>query len=606
MKINASALLHPATVKTLPVKTGSVGLPKLSSPAASVNSVISNAQAVSSQTQSVQGITDWVAARPSYEMSATTGMINSESMSVPMTLQLKKGASYSFSGAYAYSFTGKSAPAVSITVTDAQGKVVSTKKSNSLSYVASADGNFTVTMAITPAKGFSAKFTRYQLNAYQTLSKLPLTSGDKNIDAVLAGGANWWHDAGQVAKTSTTVIAPNVKQIEGARNTIYYDYLSGSESYLSAADKKGFVATAQAQKGAIESAFSYLSSLVNVTFEQDALRADIKFGNNDQTSSAGYATYPSPDPNRPSILMLDNSNNPENAGAQLGVKGSYGWQTLIHELGHAMGLKHPGAYNAGGGSTPGPYLPKTLDNRSMSIMSYNNATASTIVTLTGTSTDTSYSLRTSTAASTPSTYQVFDMAALQYLYGANTTTPATSLAVTDAFSKFETVWAPQGVEIDASTTTRSNLFDLRAGGYSSIAVRTEASHLADFKAQLKSQGFNDAKANAAASSVMSSLKAKKADATLYNGKNAMALSYGSQYSKVLGGAAADKFYSGTYSTDVDGGEGVDTLYLQGTVKDWVIDRTEGRATAKAGGAVIKFSNMEAIAYYKATEALVRA
>ena len=137
-------------------------------------------------------------------------------------------------------------------------------------------------------------------------------------------------------------------------------------------------------------------------------------------------------------------------------------------------------------------------------------------------------------------------------------------------------------------------------------MRTEASHLADFKAQLKSQGFNDAKANAAASSVMSSLKAKKADATLYNGKNAMALSYGSQYSKVLGGAAADKFYAGTYSTDVDGGEGVDTLYLQGTVKDWVIDRTEGRATAKAGGAVIKFSTMEAIAYYKATEALVRA
>ena len=51
---------------------------------------------------------------------------------------------------------------------------------------------------------------------------------------------------------------------------------------------------------------------------------------------------------------------------------------------------------------------------------------------------------------------------------------------------------------------------------------------------------------------------------------------------------------------------MDTLYLQGTVKDWVIDRTEGRATAKAGGAVIKFSNMEAIAYYKATDALIHA
>jgi hypothetical protein len=180
------------------------------------------------------------------------------------------------------------------------------------------------------------------------------------------------------------------------------------------------------------------------------------------------------------------------------------------------------------------------------------------------------------------------------------------MAVTDTFNKFETVWAPQGIELDAAATTRSNLFDLRACGYRSIAVRTEASHLADFKAQLKSQGFNDAKANIAASSVMSSLKAKKADATLYNGKNTMALSYGSKYSKVVGGAAADKFFAGTYSTDINGGDGVDTLYLQGTVKDWVVDRAAGSATAKSGGAVIKFSNMEAIAYYKATDALIHA
>jgi serralysin len=345
--------------------------------------------------------------------------------------------------------------------------------------------------------------------------------------------------------------------------------------------------------------------LVNVSFLKDAERADIKFGNNDQTASAGYATYPSTDPSRPSILMLDNSNNPQNAGAQLGVKGSYGWQTLIHELGHAMGLKHPGAYNAGGGTTPGPYLPKTLDNRSVSIMSYNNPTQSTVVTLTGTSTDTSYSLSTSTAASTPSTYQVTDIAALQYLYGAKTTTQTPKQIVSDTYRNFETVWAPQGAELDAATTTRSNLFDLRAGAYSSIAVRTEASHLADFRAQLKSQGFNDAKASTAASAVMSSLKAKKMDTTLYSGKNAMALSYGSQFTKVVGGTADDKFYASNYSTDVNGGQGVDTLYLQGTAKDWVIDRTNGNASAKSGGATIKFSNIEAIAFYQATDALIR-
>ena len=424
MKISASALLQPATAKNLPVKTGSVGLPKPTGSAVPVNGLSSNAQASVTQTQSVQGVTDWVAARPNYEMSATTGMVNVEATSVPMTLQLKKGGSYAFSGAYSYSYTGNTTPAVSITVTDAQGKVVSSTKGNALNYVAPSDGQFTVTLSITPAKGFSAKFTRHQLNAFQTLSKIPVSSGDKNLDAVLAGGSNWWHDAGAVATPSATAIAPNVKQITGARTTIYYDYLSGTESFLSAADKKGFAPIADTQKAAITSAFSYLSSLVNVTFEQNAQLADIKFGNNDQTSSAGYASYPSTNPSRPSILMLDNSNNPENAGAKLAEKGGYGWYTLIHELGHAMGLKHPGAYNAGGGSTPGPYLPKALDNRSTSVMSYNNPAASTIVSLTGTATDTSYSLRTSTAASIPSTYQALDIAALQYLYGANTNTQA--------------------------------------------------------------------------------------------------------------------------------------------------------------------------------------
>jgi hypothetical protein len=28
--------------------------------------------------------------------------------------------------------------------------------------------------------------------------------------------------------------------------------------------------------------------------------------------------------------------------------GSYNWSTIIHETGHALGLKHPGNYNAGG------------------------------------------------------------------------------------------------------------------------------------------------------------------------------------------------------------------------------------------------------------------
>jgi serralysin len=53
--------------------------------------------------------------------------------------------------------------------------------------------------------------------------------------------------------------------------------------------------------------------------------------------------------------------------------GSYTWQVLLHETAHALGLKHPGNYNAGGGGTRGPYLSKATDTRGNTLMSYHNA-----------------------------------------------------------------------------------------------------------------------------------------------------------------------------------------------------------------------------------------
>lgn len=44
--------------------------------------------------------------------------------------------------------------------------------------------------------------------------------------------------------------------------------------------------------------------------------------------------------------------------------------TILHEVGHAMTLKHPGNYDAGGATAPGPYLPAALDNNKYSVMAY--------------------------------------------------------------------------------------------------------------------------------------------------------------------------------------------------------------------------------------------
>jgi Peptidase M10 serralysin C terminal len=76
-----------------------------------------------------------------------------------------------------------------------------------------------------------------------------------------------------------------------------------------------------------------------------------------------------------------------------GVPGSYGYRTLLHETLHALGLKHPGRYNISGVLPEPPYLDANLDHIGNSIMSYNGGGAN------------------------PVTPMVYDVAALQYLYG---------------------------------------------------------------------------------------------------------------------------------------------------------------------------------------------
>jgi hypothetical protein len=404
-------------------------------------------------------------------------------------------------------------------------------------------------------------------------------TGDKNINAMILGGTQyWWRNASDPITTSDDLVKAGVYAMGAgsSKTTITYSFLTELPDD-NLADSKGFREMSAEQKAGVLKAFDYLSSLVGVSFVEGptAGQADINFGTNNQYTlgSSGYANVPNGSGDHPVYLFLDNG--PGNVNTSMAT-GSYGWQTLIHEMGHTLGLKHPGNYNASGGTMPGPFLPTALDNRAYTLMSYKNPAGSMEVTKT-TSNNISYTY--SAQSVNPSTYMMYDIAALQFLYGKGTGAGLDAYQVntfTADWSGMQTLWMPQDGSIDASAVENSNIIDLRQGAFSSINVIPK--------------------------SVTDSFpKSLQTDAT-YMGLNNVGLAFGSQVTTAKGGSAVDVFYASLDNdVTIDGGDGDDTVYLAGVEDDWRFDDQTNTYTnvTLASRVAVTVSNVEAIKFYKA-------
>lgn len=236
--------------------------------------------------------------------------------------------------------------------------------------------------------------------------------------------------------------------------------------------------------------------------------------------------------------------------------GSYGFLTDIHEIGHSLGLSHPDTYDAASGATPSFAADASYDRdqRRDTVMSYFGGYDPATHAWASDGTRSSWLF--------PETPMVDDVAAIQSLYGADTSTRAgdttygfgCTLAAGDPeraiydFSRNPapvfTIWDAGGTDtLDCSGYAGRQVIDLSPGAYSSV------------------DGLTDN----------------------------VAIAYGCRIETAVGGAGDDVLVSGAGGDTLTGGAGHDRFQgsvatLQGTtVTDFSVADTIDVTDCPAGG-----------------------
>ncbi|USX21465.1 M10 family metallopeptidase C-terminal domain-containing protein [Oxalobacteraceae bacterium OTU3REALA1] len=224
--------------------------------------------------------------------------------------------------------------------------------------------------------------------------------------------------------------------------------------------------------------------------------------------------------------------------------GSYNYMSLIHELGHALGLKHP--------FEDGTVLAPQLANRQYSVMAYDSAPHALFVDVTVTATERSWQAY----EVVPDTPMLYDIATIQYMYGANMSYRTGNDTYTfDTETPFlRTIWDAGGNDtISIANFSAGSVIDLQQGHYSSIRIPSDSG-----------AGINWTRPPPAAT---------------YDGTDNLAIAFGAVIENAIGGAGndtligndiANRLQGNGGSNAIDGGAGIDTAVYSGNFSAYAI------------------------------------
>ncbi|WP_338845726.1 M10 family metallopeptidase C-terminal domain-containing protein [Massilia sp. W12] len=374
-------------------------------------------------------------------------------------------------------------------------------------------------------------------NVAPSTSFNPVTEGSNNLSIQNLTSGDRWGD-GKLGSAITLSYSL-------ANKSSTYDYSTAPDDEA----VNGKLPIAETQVSAIDLAHTRYSDVAAITWQKvtdsASLAGDVRWSNTSNTAvSTAYAYYPGGDGVSGDIWL-----GPVQTSYQNPVVGRYSFFTLIHELGHAMGMNHPheGVVAA----------PSGEDQLKYSVMSYRGYEGQPI----------EAGLSTSFF---PTTLMLNDIQTMQFLYGVNTSFHSgDDVYAWDAKAKvYETIWDGGGNDtLSAQGQAQACAIYLTPGKWSSIGVA-----FSNGQSSVRDNltiAYNCMIENALGSSFADILEGNQAANLLQGGD-------GSDTISGLGGI--DQLVGGVGNDDLDGGDGVDIALYDGKSTDYLYSVKSGVIT----------------------------